>query len=230
MNPGIKPGIDHPDANPVWLAYYHNVLYDVVMAVRGCKEWGPRYTQICDMVNYPTETVVNFLRYAEKLRYITGKFGHYNRNGSGGAKHWFMSDPADYAEKTDLYGILYAGKIPAYPYDWLTMCSEHKADLDEWLKNNAHTIVRRDNGHVVFIGASSKELGTEFKHLWNERFNHWTQSDKIKLLEDGTPGPYLIYDYGVMADPRPVGYDRYLGKWEWVKSFQWDLKRLKYYF
>lgn len=230
MNPGIRPDIDHPDANPVWLAYYYNVLYDVVMAVRGCKEWGPNYRKISDMVPYDTETVVNFLRHAEKLRYITGKYGHYNRNGRGGAKCWFMADPADYAEKADLYGILHAGKVPPYPYDWLTLCSEHKDDFNKWIKNNAHTIIRRDDGHVIFIGSSSRELGIKFKLLWNDRFYYRTQSEKIEIIENGTPGDYLICDYGVIADPRPVGYDPYKGAWEWDKRFHWDLNGLKYYF
>lgn len=213
MNPGINPGLRHPDANPIWLAYYDNVLYDVVMAVRGCREWGPKYTKICDMVNYPTDTVVNFLRHAETLRYIAGKFGYYNKNG-GGAKCWFMADPADYVDKPDLYGVLNAGKVPPYPYDWLTLYSDHKGTLDAWLKENAHVIIRRDDGHVIFIGQNRAELKKEYRRLYADKYAYHTNYEKKILLHKNTPSPYIMSDYGKEDSPRPIRYD--YGRWRWV--------------
>ena len=42
--------------------YHANILYDIVMAVRSMND--PNYKDVQAKTGYPTETVVNFLRYA----------------------------------------------------------------------------------------------------------------------------------------------------------------------
>lgn len=97
--------------------YQENILYDVVTAVRALIS--PKYRDVERYLNYrySTETVVNFLRWAEKNGYINGHGGHYNKNG-GGAKIW------DFL------------KLPKYPYRWLAKSEDMaRAIPDNWRRD-----------------------------------------------------------------------------------------------
>ena len=55
----------------------------------------PTYVDIERRTKYDTETVVSYLRFAEKRGWITGK-GFYNNHNGGGAKRWtFIRFPND---------------------------------------------------------------------------------------------------------------------------------------
>lgn len=212
----IKPAMVTSDSvNDIWTAYYQNVLYDVVMAVRGCRKWGPTYKDIGNMLPYRTDTIVNFLRHAEKLRYITGKFGFYNHHGQGGAKCWFMSDPADYAEKADLYGNLYAGKVPPYPYDWLNLVAEQGDNLTEYLKAHAIIVYNRHTMDVLYIARGLVDLEIAYKVEYARALPYMTRQESIEYINDKMPSPVMMAYYGRRACPIPIGMDCLTGAFKW---------------
>lgn len=215
MIPDIKPyGGLKGDYDLIWESYYHNVLYDVVMAVRGCRTWGPDYKDIGKMLPYRTNTIVNFLRHAETLRYITGKFGYYSKNG-GGAKCWFMADPADYAEKADLYGALYAGKVPPYPYEWLNLVAEQGDNLTEYLKAHAIIVYNRDTMDVKYIARGLVDLEIAYKVEYSNALPYLTRSEQVEYLDNKLPSPVIMSYYGKRASPRPIGVDFCTGAFKW---------------
>lgn len=216
MIPDIKPaGGLAGEYNQIWESYYHNVLYDVVMAVRGCRKWGPNYKDIGNMLPYRTDTIVNFLRHAETLRYITGKFGYYSKHG-GGAKCWFMSDPADYAEKADLYGALYAGKVPPYPYDWLNLVAEQGDNLTEYLKAHAIIVYNRDTMDVKYIARSLVDLEVAYKVEYVRALPYMSRPKLDEYIKDKVPSPVIMSYYGKRASPTPTGIKDYCtGALDW---------------
>ena len=223
MIPDIKPVKTILDVDKTWLACYHNVLYDVVMAVRGAPVWGPTYKDISKMLPYPTDVIVDFLRHAEYLRYITGKFGYYSKNG-GGAKCWFMSDPADYAEKADLYGHLYAGKVPPYPYDWLNLVAEQGDNLIEYLKSHAMIVYNRDTMAVKYIARSLSDLETAYKHEYARALPYMGAIETREYLKDNPPSPVIMSYYGKRASPIPLDYDTWRHVFNWGRRLNdWGL-------
>ena len=212
MNPGITPKEPRGEYNDVWLMYFQNVLYDIVTAVRGSPVYGPNYKDIEKATPYPTETVVKFLRFAEKIRFITGKGGFYNHPGQGGAKSWYMADPASY-DRMDFYAPMNAGKIPAYPYDWLTLYSDHKDDINEWLANHAIVIIN-DKGAVQYIAYDRADMAKEYIRLYADRYQWMGTPEKLAIVENKTPSPYTMCMFGKKKSPLPVKYDRFNRNWE----------------
>lgn len=214
MNPGIRPTPPpHDYYNDVWRAYHENVLYDIVMTVRALD--GPKYNKIADLTPYPVDTVVKYLRYAETQRYIIGKYGFFNGAGNrGGAKCWYMADPASYKEP-DINSILHAGKVPPYPYEWLTLFSDHKDDLTAWLIKNAQVIYYRDSMIIAYIAMCKSDMEKEYKRMWADHFRFYSAQEKIDYLQCNLPSPFIMSDYGKKDSPRPIGYDRWRGAYEW---------------
>lgn len=210
MNPGITPAQPRAEFDKVWLAYYDNVLYDVVMAVRGAPQWGPTYRDIEKQLNnaYPTDTIVNFLRHAEQQNRIIGKFGHYNHNGQGGAKKWFIYDNSNYPKliKTD---------VPKYPYDWLTLYSEHQADINQWLIKNAITIYNKDTMRIWHICQDKPDALRVYRKLYTNKYSWLSSKEKADLINDGIPPVYCISNHGEKYSPKPVEYDAWRGIFVW---------------